>query len=306
MLKKAPPSGQSRVGNLFSFFASQIVGLISKLSPGWANDSIDAMLFTPRATDIKPVRLPHDMSQFVTKTPNGDVQTYQIGKGPAIVFVHGWGGAAQQFFPLMRGLSHCGFSAIAFDQLGHGLSEKKPAPLKQFIATSNHIFNSVNDSVDGLRAVVGHSTGCIAIANATPALLRDKPLFLISPIFDYKLYFLKKLHPLKLRTRLVKEYSSHFGKSYRKEYQRLELAKKLPLYADYTVIAHDESDTESAFSDSEQFCAKHPVTKLLATKNGDHVRVINSESVWQELKSHLNYDDTTVSFTTNIMSPGDQ
>jgi esterase/lipase len=272
-----------------------------RLVPGWTNDKIDAMLFTPKATDIKPVRLPRGMNQFVIKTRDGDVQAYQIGKGPTVVFVHGWGGAAQQFFPLMRGLAQCGFSALTFDQLGHGLSDKKPATLQQSIATTNHVFNYVKNSADGLCAIVGHSTGCITIANAVPALVKDRPLFLISPIFNYKLFFLKKLVKLKLHADQKKEYANHFSKIYRSEYQKLELATNLARYGDYTVIAHDESDSESAISDSERFCATYPLTKLLVTKNSDHVRIINTETVWQELKSHLNYDDTTVNFTAKII-----
>jgi|GEM_PF-572437 len=301
MEKASSLPGKPNVGNLFSFFAKHKAGLMGRLVPGWTNDKIDAMLFTPKTTDIKPVRLPRGMNQFVIKTRDGDVQAYQIGKGPTVVFVHGWGGAAQQFFPLMRGLAQCGFSALSFDQLGHGLSDKKPATLQQSIATTNHVFNSVKNSADGLCAIVGHSTGCITVANAVPALVKDRPLFLISPIFNYKLFFLKKLVKLKLHADQKKEYANHFSKTYRSEYQKLELAKNLARYGDYTVIAHEESDSESAISDSERFCATYPLTKLLVTKNSDHVRIINSETVWQELKSHLNYDDTTINFTAKII-----
>jgi pimeloyl-ACP methyl ester carboxylesterase len=301
MEKATSLPGKPNVGSLVSFFAKKKAGLMGKFVPGWSDNKIDAMLFTPKATDIKPVRLPRDMNQFVIKTRDGDVQAYQIGKGPTVVFVHGWGGAAQQFFPLMRGLAQCGFSALSFDQLGHGLSDKKPATLQQSIATANHVFNSVKNSADGLCAIVGHSTGCITITNAVPALIKDRPLFLISPIFNYKLYFLKKLVKLKLHADLVKDYANRFSKIYRSDYQKLELAKNLPRYGDYTVIAHDESDAESAISDSEQFCATYPLTKLLITKNSDHVRIINTETVWQELKSHLNYDDTTINFTAEII-----
>ena len=301
MEKASSLPGSTNVGNLFSFFARQKAGLMGKFVPGWTNNKIDAMLFTPKASDIKPVRLPRGMNQFVIKTRDGDVQAYQIGKGPTVAFVHGWGGAAQQFFPLMRGLAQCGFSALAFDQLGHGLSDKKPATLQQSIATTNHVFNSIQNSADGLCAVVGHSTGCITIANARSNLVKDRPLFLISPIFNYKLYFLKKLVKLKMPADIVKQYANQFGKTYRSEYQKLELAKNLARYGDFTVIAHDESDAESAISDSERFCSKYPLTKLLITKNADHVRIINSETVWQELKSHLNYDDTTINFTAEII-----
>ena len=301
MEKATPLSGNSNVAKLFPFFTKLATGLMGRFVPGSMNSTIDQMLFTPKATDIKTVRLPRGIHQFIMKTSDGDVQAYQTGSGPTVVFVHGWGGGAYQFFPLMRGLSQCGFSAIAFDQLGHGLSGKKPATLQQSIATTNHVFNTVQDSEDGLCATVGHSTGCVTIANARPELIEDMPLFLISPVFNYKLYFLKKLLKLNLRTDLVKQYSNNFAKTYHSEYKKLELARRLAKYADVTVIAHDELDAESAVADSEKFCARHPHTKLLITRSTDHVRIINSETVWQALKSHLDYHDTTVNFTEEMI-----
>ena len=127
------------------------------------------------------------------------------------------------------------------------------------------------------------------------------PLFLIAPIFNYKRYFLKKLVQLGLPADMVKQYANQFSKTYRSDYQKLELAERLPAYADVTTIAHDESDSESAVSDSVDFCSKYPLTRLMVTRATDHVRIINSESVWQALKSHLNYDDTTINFTSEII-----
>ena len=133
-----------------------------------------------KARDAKSIKLPRGFTQTDIKTNDGMVKVYQTGKGPTVVFVHGWGGNAQQFFPLMRGLAQCGFSSIAFDQLGHGQSEMKPATLHQSVKTNNHILEMVKKSSDGLYSIVGHSTGCITIAAARNALVRDTPLFLIS------------------------------------------------------------------------------------------------------------------------------
>ncbi len=301
MEKVSSLSGSFNFNNLFPTFAKKKASLMTRLIPGWTNNKIDSMLFVPKAKDAKPTKLPRDFNQADIKTNDGIVKVYQTGKGPTVVFVHGWGGSAQQFFPLMRGLAQCGFSSLAYDHLGHGQSEMKPATLHQSVATTNHILEMVRKSSDGLYSIVGHSTGCIAIAAARNALVRDTPLFLISPIFNYKLYFLKKLVKLRLHADLVKQYANRFAKNYRSEYQKLELARNLDKYGDMTVIAHAESDSESSFSDSARFCAKYPLTRLLITKNTDHVRIINSESVWQELKSHLNYDDTTINFTAEII-----
>jgi len=289
------------IGSIFSSLKHRKALLFDRLLPGWSNNQIDSMLFVPRARDSKATRLPRGFSASDIKTNDGRVKAYSTGKGPTVVFVHGWGGSAQQFFPLMRGLSQCGFSSLAFDHLGHGESETRPATLHQAIATTNEILQLAKKSGDGLCAIVGHSTGCIAIAAARNALVRDTALFLISPVFNYKLYFLKKLVKLNLHADLIKQYASRFAKDYRSEYQKLELARNLDKYGDFTVIAHDESDSESSISDSQKFCARYPLTKLLVTKNADHFRIINSESVWQELKSHLNYDDTTINFTAEVI-----
>ena len=39
----------------------------------------------------------------------------------------------------------------------------------------------------------------------------------------------------------------------------------------------------------------------MLSKDTDHIRIINSESVWQELKSHLDYDDTTINFSSEFI-----
>ncbi|MDH3858206.1 MAG: hypothetical protein OEV07_09445, partial [Gammaproteobacteria bacterium] len=55
----------SRVGNLFSSFAKKKAGVLGKYVPGWTNDKIDSMLFVPKATDTKAVRLPRGCEQIV-------------------------------------------------------------------------------------------------------------------------------------------------------------------------------------------------------------------------------------------------
>ena len=287
--------------SLTSLLSNGKARLLGKLAPGLANSQIDSMLFLPKTADRKLTRLPRGIEQFIIKTNDGKLQAFQTGRGPTVVFVHGWGGGAYQFFPLMRGLARCGFSSLAFDHLGHGLSDKKPATLQQSISSCNHVFKQVQLSNDGLCAAVGHATGCIEIANVRPAQVKDLPLFLIAPIFNYKLFILKNLVKLGLPAELVKQYANRFSKTYRGEYRKLELARKLIAYGDVTAIVHDESDKVSAVADSIDFCNRYPLTRLMLTKDTDHLRVINSESVWQELKKHLNYDDTTINFSAEII-----
>ena len=302
MEKVSSSPGSPGIGSLVTFAKKKKDRLLNKLVPGWTTSKIEAQLLIPKAHDNKTIRLPRGFVQSSLNTKDGTVQIYATGSGPTVIFNHGWGGGAHQFFPLMRGLAQCGFKSIAFDHLGHGLSDAKPATLHQLIATTNFVINTIRSNPnDGIAAIVGHSTGCIATANAVSALIRDVPLFLISPVFNFKLFFLKKLVKTRIDGELIKQYANHFSKTYRRDYLKYELARNLDKYSDVAVIAHDESDAESAISDSVKFCARYPLTRLMVTKQYDHQRIINSESVWQELKSTLNYDDTTINFTAEVI-----
>ncbi|MCK5663718.1 MAG: alpha/beta fold hydrolase [Thiotrichaceae bacterium] len=288
-----------------SNFKTGKLSLLNKLSliwnrvaPSWAEGQITSQLYLHNTQQTKTFKIPKGFEQSTIKTPGGDICTYKTGKGPTVVFVHGWGGGAYQFFSLMRGLKECGFTALAFDHLGHQNSENKPATIQQLISTTNYILQQVKkNQANGLQALVGHDIGCIVITNTKPDLIKSLPLFFISPIFNYKLYFLRKLSQLNLHPDILKKYASQFTANYNKESAKLELAKNLPKYSDVCVIAHDKNDTVSAISESIKFCKKFPITKLLITKEWGHDRIISSESVWQELKSHLNYDDTTINFS---------
>lgn len=211
-----------------------------------------------------------------------------------MVFVHGWGGGAYQFFPLMRGLSGCGFSSLAFDHIGHGQSDQKTTSLHRFISSTNSVLNAVGKQPDtGLAAVVAHSMGCIAVANVTPSMIRNIPLFFVSPVFDYKKFYLKKVEELGLHKSLVNQYAQRFEESYTLHFQRMELASKLIDYSNQTEIVHDQDDEVSDIVHSAEFCTTYPLTKLYTSKGLGHERVLTSEAVWHQLKSHLNYEDTT-------------
>ena len=274
------------------------IGLLrSRITPDWADSKIDSELFIYNARQRKQRQLPKGFQQKFVNTPAGAVALYHVGKGPAVVFVHDWGGGAHQFFPLMRALKECGYTAIAFDHLGHESSESKPATLKQMISTTNLMLNAaIKSHKDGLCCVVAHGIAAPVVVNINETLLQDLPLFLISPVFNYKLHFLKKLSALKLHPDLLKPYAEQFVAGYKRDFAKKELPIRLKDYAEHTVIVHETDDSVAPVSETVNFVKKNPLTRLVFTKGLDHDRVITSESVWQELKSHINYEDTSINF----------
>ena len=286
-----------RTGNVG--LLSRLGLLRSRITPDWADSKIDSELFIyNEKQQQKPLVLPKGIQQKFVQTPAGSIAAYYIGQGPVVMFVHDWGGSAQQFFPLMRALKECGYTAIAFDHLGHGDSETRQATLKQMISTTNLMVNAASKSHrDGLCCVVAHGLGGMVVTNISDELLQDLPLFLIAPSFNYKLLFLKKLSKLKLHPNLLKPYAEQFVKHYKRNFQKMELASRLKVHAENTVIVHDNDDVVAPVSETVNFGKSNPLTRLVFTSGLDHDRVIISESVWQELKSHINYEDTSINFS---------
>lgn len=265
-----------------------------KVAPNWASKKVEDLLLLPKSKKVDKARIPHGIHLFQIDTPQGAVQAYQLGQGPTVLLVHGWGGGASTFFPLMRGLSQCGFKALAFDHLGHGHSESNQASLLHFISSTNAVLNHVRRrSTDGLAAVVSHSMGCIAAANCDAKFIRDIPLMLISPIYDFKAYITRQVNLLGLHPRVCKQYLDRLEQNRELDLDKIDIRKKLIPYASDIVIVHDKTDEESHYLDSVKLASAHPLMKLLLTKGQGHDLVINSESLWQQLKSHLNYEDIT-------------
>lgn len=268
---------------------------LSRLAPNWTYSKVEDLLLTPRSRKPDLSKLPNGIRKFKIDTKQGALAGYQLGNGPAVVLVHGWSGGAYQFFPLMRGLAQIGFRAIAFDHFAHGHSSGKQASLQSFVNATDAVLLLVKSKVpDGIVGIVGHSLGCNAIANANNKLIGDTAILLISPIFNMPKFFAQQIQLPGLHPDLAAKYMARLEEKSKQDYDRMSLVIKLLPYNGQTVIAHDKTDQVSDYTDSVKFCAKNPLTKLNVTNDLGHERIIHSESVWQQLKSHLNYEDITV------------
>ena len=103
--------------------------------------------------------------------PNGwarggdaEVQVYAWGPaGPAVLFVHGWGGHAGNHYAGIEAVLQAGGRVVAFDAPGHGRSEGTLSCAPAFAWAIEGVAAHVGE----LRGIVAHSLGgaatCIAM-----------------------------------------------------------------------------------------------------------------------------------------------
>src|SRR4051794_10570034 len=110
--------------------------------------------FTPRYCDVKGVRL----------------RTFEMGDGPAVVLLHGLGGAASNWTAVAPALAER-VRVVVPELPGHGGSSALPAP----VATLDAYADRVAGVLDAPAVVAGHSLGGIValrLALRHPQLVR--------------------------------------------------------------------------------------------------------------------------------------
>ena len=109
----------------------------------------------------------------------GRVALWSWGRGPTVLLVHGWAGAAGDMAPMAAALVSAGYRAVLFDMPGHGDSEKTGTTnLLVYIQT----LAALGQLVGPLYAVVAHSLGGTATAIALgEGLITARRAVLLAP-----------------------------------------------------------------------------------------------------------------------------
>lgn len=99
---------------------------------------------------------------FELKIGGRKVQGYSWGKGPKILFFHGWASKSTRWRSYTTKLVDAGYQVLAYDAPGHGLSEGKYLTPFQYI----NVIESIVSSVGKTHAIVAHSIGAMSLVVA--------------------------------------------------------------------------------------------------------------------------------------------
>ena len=121
--------------------------------------------FSPSRYEVKPAE------QEIIDWGNNTRIKFDVGEvavttwgssGPAVLLMHGWGGARAQMTGFVDPLLFAGFRVVAFDQPGHGESDGKTTNLLE-IAPS---MDAIGQHAGPFQAVLAHSFGTLITSYA--------------------------------------------------------------------------------------------------------------------------------------------
>lgn len=192
---------------------------------------------------------------------------------PAVVLVHGWGGRGTQLRGFIDPLLERGFSVVAYDAPGHGMTGGDESSLPHILQA----LNAVLDHLGPVHAIVGHSVGG---AMATIALARRPDLkrgVLIAPpasLVDHTRRIAAALRwPEALRTATQRRIEARFGVNW-SEFEAESVRGAQPV-----LVIHDTGDREVAIGEGLRHARNWPQGRLLQTSGLGHRRVLDDRLV---------------------------
>lgn len=261
-----------------------------KTSPSRAVDRATRLLLTPPRQAFSDAEMAalEEASPLPVSLMSRRLVAWRWGHAldPMVVLVHGWGGRGTQLRSLIGPLLERGFSVVAYDAPGHGMSGSGESSLPDFLKG----LDAVLDKLDPVYAIVGHSMGGAVAAMALAKRPSVKFGVLIAPpasLSDSTHRVADGLRwPQALRSAIQRRTERRFGFKW-SDFEAERSSGEQPL-----LIVHDSQDREVHFSDGRRHQRNWPRSRLLETHGLGHRRVLDDPMVIQAIADFIAGDRT--------------
>jgi dienelactone hydrolase len=201
--------------------------------------------------------------------------TWRWGEGPAVLLVHGWGGHAGRLSRFVDPLTKAGFSVIAFDAPGHGVSQGKGCSVSDLIGA----VLAVAEDAGNVVGVVGHSLGAAACVLAIRERLRVRAAVLLAPLSDPEKYAGRFGSICGMPRPVCESMKVRLAARHGVAWEKLRLAVPAPSAAASLLIFHDHGDAKVPLRDGRAIAASWPGANLVTTRGLGHHKILRSAEV---------------------------
>lgn len=210
-----------------------------------------------------------------------DVAVYEWGAGGrTVLLMHGWGGRASQFAPLVRELVSAGFRVVAFDAPAHGSSAGRRTDIRDWIDAAEQL-QSVHGS---FHAIVGHSFGALAALTAARSGVPAAAVAAIAGAASPAAFLERFSDGVGLGPRAKARFEARFrrrlGVDEAGMAARYDAAQHPLPPTTALLVAHDRRDRRMPDADSLRLHAAHAGRSTLVRTEGEgHSRILRSDPV---------------------------
>lgn len=257
--------------------------ILAPLAPKKAGARARRLFLTPPQHGFRRAELDalEEAVLFTVSMPTGRVVGWRWGRpdDPAVVLMHGWGGRAAQLRSYVAPLLARGYSVVAFDAPGHGMTGGRESSIVHMAAA----FEAVLRQTGPVHAVIGHSVGGAVSAYVLSRGAQVGKAVLLAPpasLTEYSHRFARLLRlPEAVRALMQAQIERRFGI----RWSDFEVEATAPKLAQPALIVHDIDDRDNPFRDGERYARHWPGARLVATHGLGHHGALRDSAVINEV-----------------------
>jgi pimeloyl-ACP methyl ester carboxylesterase len=203
---------------------------------------------------------------------------------PAVLLVHGWGGAAAQMRRFVFPLAAAGFRVIAYDQPAHGLSQGRLTGLPDLADALAAVAARFAGENGALHGIIAHSLGATAAARALasgalPAADAAPRIALLSPPSDILGYSQRFARGYGIPERVRNAMQAAIEERYGVSWPELDVTRVAPRLRAPALVIHDRGDRVVPWRQGARFAREWPGARLLLTEGLGHRRLLEDDEV---------------------------
>lgn len=206
------------------------------------------------------------------------VTTWGVKERPAVLLMHGWGGASAQMTGFVEALLAAGYRVVAYDQPAHGDSDGRLTNILEIAPTMLLLAQHAGP----FEAVIAHSFGTLVTSYALTNLAFPQPAKLVyfgafNRLLDSlpRFQVIAKL-PDEIMDGLRETLYEKFGRGTLDSIVHAELVQQLNIPA---LMFHDVSDNVTPVDDSRAIAEAWRSARYIETSGLGHRGALQSEEV---------------------------
>lgn len=253
-----------------------------------------ALLQYQAMRNLPPIRLPErpgDAALLEACRPfrcgkNAGIAGWEIGSGPTIGLIHGWGGQGIQFVKLAHLLAENAFRAIIIDARNHGASEPARLGFDRFMTDIAELQEYLGEPPLGW---VGHSAGALALMSGrrTHGIRASAVVCLAAPFFPY--VPLNRMRAAGVAEGVIGHIKHLIAAEFSTDWASLETGAAWQGDPDLRLMAiYDRADQMIDAMDAQRLLRVRPDAQIEMTSDLGHNRIISSPASADHIVGFLN------------------
>ena len=268
----------------------RIVAAMSMVAPEWTARWAERAFLTPGRKPAKPgeLALLNTGHPFRVPFAGGHLAAWSWGEGPTVFLVHGWGVSAARMTPLVEPLLRNGFSVVAFDAPGHGLSHGMTSSVIEMAAALRAVVEWTAAGDAGSHAgAIGHSIGGAAIALAMKQGTRFRRAVFIGSPSSLEASSQEGAARSGLTPKVVARMQERIETRFAMKWREISIERFIPDPTVPLLLIHDVGDLEIPVEESARIATAWPGAERILTEGLGHNRILQDHEVHSRVAAFI-------------------